>query len=427
MRNWLIIAAVAMVAALAGCNTNTTNQPSLPDSSKGDGLASAGLQIYWQANIKLDGGERIKSAYLFPDEPAKTWVIYYLTTNRRVICYDAVVGTERWAASITDAGQALYAPTQGPDVSITRTPQGIGGLVPERGHELNTVTFHPMAINTEETIFLIDRMTGEVFRRIAAHGALTAGGCMNGQTYFAPAAENGAYLAYSFQEGVLTNWRGSLGGSIKAAPVYEDDHVFVGGSTGQFHCTRVGAGYDAKVDWQKDLSRGILASVVVDRNACYVPVEDGRLYAFDARTGTALWTHPFTTEQPLENSPQVSSNTLFQFSAGDKFYAIDPTKGAKRWDNPTAKTVLMVVKQDVYAIDTRNSLLVMDEAKGSVKATVSMDGFGIYAANTKYSGIFIASASGRIACIRTLDAGRLTPEVLTSTQPAKDTTTAPEK
>jgi len=425
MRNWLSIAVMATVAALAGCNT--TDQPSLSNSSKGDGLASAGLQVYWQANIKLDGGERIKSAFLFPDEPAKTWVIYYLTTQRRVICYDAVVGTERWAKSITDAGQALYAPTQGPDVSITRTPQGIGGLIPEHGQALNTITFHPMAINTEETIFLIDRMTGEVLRRIPSHGALTAGGCMNGQTYFVPAAENGAYLAYSFQEGVLTNWRGSLGGSIKSAPIYEDDHVFVGGSTGQFHCTRVGAGYDAKVDWQKALSSGILASAAVDRNSCFVPVEDGRLYAFDSRTGKELWPHPFTTEQPLETSPQVGANSLFQFSAGDKFYSIDPTKGTERWTNPTAKTVLMIVKQDVYAVDTRNNLLVMDEAKGSVKATVPMDGFGIYAANTKYSGIFIASASGRIACIRTLGAGRLKPEVLTSTQPVKDTTAAPEK
>lgn len=242
---------------------------------------------------------------------------------------------------------------------------------------------------------------------------------MDGQFFIVPSAENGAYLAFAFQEGVPANWKGSTGGTIKAAPVYKDDHVFVGGSTGEFHCAIVGAGFEAKLEWQKKLTRGILASPAVDTLACLVPVEDGRLYNFDAKTGAPLWTRPFTTEQPLTTSPQVSPFTVFQYSQGDRFYAIDKKLGTKLWDNRAAKTVLSVIKSDVYAVDLCNNLLVIDNAKGTVKHTIPMTGFSIYAANTAYPGIFVANSHGRVACIRTSDAGRITPEILTSSQPAR--------
>jgi hypothetical protein len=70
------------------------------------------------------------------------------------------------------------------------------------------------------------------------------------------------------------------------------------------------------------------------------------------------------------------------------------------------------MSRNVYLRDNRNRILVVDEILGETKASVQMPVSHLLTANTTAPGIYGASRDGDLYCIRTLDAGHITAEML---------------
>jgi len=404
MRNWLGLATLAAAAALWGCGPRATDNSSVAVLHE-DNFTRAGLQFYWKSQLPLNPGETLVQSWLIDD------AVYYLSSQRRLFCYDPQVGTPRWIFTIHDRGSAIFAPCHGPDISITRHPQGIQGV--NAPILLTAETYKPLAINTARTVYLLDRTTGTQLRRIDAQGiAMTTGGSMDARHFFVGLLD-GSYIAFDLQEGIRSNWKGTVQAAIKATPQYMDRHVYVAGINGQLHCRIVDD--NGRLEWGPvNLVKGVFATPLVDRRFCLVPVEDGRLYALHPLTGVSIWPAPFTAKRGLVNSPQASTNTVYQYARGDRFYALDPDRGSERWDNPTAMCVLGVIQNMVYAFSTHNDLLALTEITGEVRHQIPLDGFTIYAPNTSqnYAAIFIASPDGQAICIRPVSAGRINVNML---------------
>jgi len=407
MRNWLGLATLALAVALTGCAPVETDM-SVIDALQRDALDRAGLQFYWDCDLPLNEGESVINIWLLDD------AVYYLTNRQKLFCYDPVVGVPRWSYILPERNR-VYPPTHGPDIHITQRPIGIQGLVPQG--LLETVTYKPLAVNTTRVIYLLDRATGKELRRIDVQPAAMAAGVALDPRYVFAAMLDGTYVSFDLQEGIRTGWKGTITdgkhGVIQASPVHLDGHVYVAATNGQLHCRIVDT--DGRLQWgPTNLVAAINATPLLDRRFCLVPVADGRLYAFNPATGIPMWLKPFSAQHALVDSPQAGMNTIFQYSRGDRFYAIDPEKGNPRWDHPTAMTVVGIFQNVVYAINTSNDLLALTEVTGEVRHEIPMTGFKHYAPNTSpnYAAIYAASSGGRIVCIRPISAGRMTSEML---------------
>jgi len=389
--------------ALTGCGGPVDDSAQLVLQQ--DALNRAGLQFYWESKLDLRPGETLTKVWLIDD------AIYYLSSQQRLFCYDPVTGIRRWNFEIPDRGQLVFPPSHGQDISITPQPIGIQGLMPGT---LNTVTYKPMVINTTRTIYVLDRITGEELRRISAQpSAINTGGAMDARNVFVGLLD-GTYVAFDIQEGIRTNWKGTIQegkhGFIRANPQYMDGHLFVAATNGLVHCRIVTD--KGRLEWQQNVIAAVSATPLLDRRFYLVAVEDGWLHSFDPLTGRRNWNVPFTAKRPLVDSPQAGLNTIYQYARGDRFYAIDPGKGVARWDNPHAVCVLGIFQNMVYAFSTGKDLLALTEVTGEVRHEIPMLGFTLYAPNTAYPGIFVASPNGKLACIRPVSAGRITPDMI---------------
>ena len=70
----------------------------------------------------------------------------------------------------------------------------------------------------------------------------------------------------------------------------------------------------------------------------YVGSEDGKLYAFNPKSGAKLW--EFKTGSGVESSPAISSDGTVYFGSDDnKLYAINGKSGVKLWEFETGAPV----------------------------------------------------------------------------------------
>jgi hypothetical protein len=163
--------------------------------------------------------------------------------------------------------------------------------------------------------------------------------------------------------------------------------------------------------WRQDLNGTLSAAFHVDERGCFVPGEDRRVYALDPIAGRKLW-DPFICQGPLRSDIQVSTQTVFQYAVQDKLYAINLVSGAQRWTLKEGRTVLAVMDGRVYLLDAAGMLRVVDEMLGTVQFTLPMNGFTLFLPNTTAPAVYAATADGLVSCIRPVEAGYMTIEML---------------
>ncbi len=149
---------------------------------------------------------------------------------------------------------------------------------------------------------------------------------------------------------------------------------------------------------------------------CFVGAEDNKIYAFDSRTGSALWT-PFICEGQIRTPVQISAGSVFGYAQGDQFYALNLANGRPRWSLPQGRKVLAVMGGQVYVLGQAHMLYVVDEMLGRISYSLPLIGIDMLAANTKAPAIYGVNADGKVRCIRTSDAEYFTREMLIQIQP----------
>ncbi len=89
------------------------------------------------------------------------------------------------------------------------------------------------------------------------------------------------------------------------------------------------SGEDAEINNGGVPGYEILATPAVSRGRLFVGCNDGRLYAFDVRTGKPLWR--FQTNGPVQSSPSVAGDTAYFGSWDGHLYALNAADGSLRW------------------------------------------------------------------------------------------------
>ncbi len=402
----LLIASGILVGCASQSAINATRQTAAQQAARHVKiLKDAGLNYYWKWKLPLDG-EIIARTYLIDEN------LYCLTNANRLIAIDAARGILRWSrwVHVAKPGVKVYEPVNVKNVMIPRIPPTRKEILqPKLYSDKKIKSFDAVIISTRTNALLIDRDNGEVIRRIEFNfnAGASAGVCSDGRLLFVPDTR-GWYHAILLHQ-MIESWTLSVEGAITLAPRYVDDKVIVVSEKGR---VQVASTFETRNKiWTRVLKTSAGAPVLATRNHLLIPCMDKRLYAFDPTTGRELW-EPFDCKKPLRDIPQISEVSAFQYARGGDFHALAIVTGKLRWTLPDARKVLAAMDHKVYLMDKRNRILVVDEILGETKAAIQMPPTDLLAANTTAPAIFGASRDGNLYCIRTIDAGHLTAEML---------------
>jgi outer membrane protein assembly factor BamB len=397
MLNLLLVLGTA--ASFIGCAA-----PARPSVASDEALASAGLQYYWQMELPLDEGVEIQRIQLIDEN------LYCLTTDDQLIVVDAARGVPLWSCQAAKPGESIFRPSHADAMDLSVSPPGVGEI---GGWQASGVrkSVDVVFLNTDNHVRVLDRKDGSEYRKIDFGFSTNTGGVSDGRHFFV-GATNGRYYALAVNEG-LEAWSLSTDSLLSARPAFFRGRLFVGGEDRRLYCAETGERGNEL--WSRRLDGAVTCAFHVDDRGCFVPCMDKHLYAFDPISGAKLW-EPFGTKAPLNAGVEVGENSVFLPAPGDGLYAINLANGRQRWHVPEGRGVLAVIEGNVYVLAKDATLRVMDEMLGETTHSIPLGGLDLFAANTSSSGVFASTRDGRVFCIRRLEAGRLTAEMLQNGQ-----------
>ncbi len=414
---WNFVLAVTLCVAAAGCGSRGAMSSGLTHDSV---LAKAGLHNYWQLDLKLPPGEKVTKLTRIEEN------LYCLTTSNFLLAVDAASGVRKWSRKVADDDTKVFPPCHGAAVPIDPNHIGVDKVrFPPAPEQLTILDL--VLINTADYVLAIDRKTDEEIRKIqfGAHApssfvANTGGDC-DGE-FFYVGTTNGEIQAIRINEQVVT-WSYPAGSIMTSAPrCYAPggiSRVYVAGGDGDYFILKAGPGASAlwpplgSRQWSA-MAGASVAGFHVDDRAAFMPCVNQRVYAFSLSGGDPIWW--FTTKGQLVDDIQVSENSVFQYARGDRFYAIDPTSGKKRWSLRQGRRVLAAMPSKnvptAYLVDSARNLLVVDEILGKIQVSIPLTGVNLFADNTSASAIYIGNTDGRLVCLRNIGADNLTADEL---------------
>ena len=124
-----------------------------------------------------------------------------------------------------------------------------------------------------------------------------------------------------------------LGGADTNDPIVANGVAYIGGNDGKLYA------FDARTGnfiWSSDAiggSSGVFSDPAVTSTQVYVGSPDGDLYALNVSTGKTRWI--FQTGGPVNSSPTVLNNTVYFGSSDKNLYAVNASSGAFSWNYPS--------------------------------------------------------------------------------------------
>lgn len=352
---------VLLAATLSGCKnrqktteapeTTTTTKIAATSREKLDAsyvigptpAGELGLRILWQQNIPLAGSSGIKQVDFVDGD------LIVADEKNRLTMLRLDDGTQVWHAVPLPPNETIF---------------GIDLIEFLRKKEL--------FISTDTDIFVVDPNTGHLLTRqnmiripttdVVRIGQELIYGCNDGRLVWHHA-------------GVGHEMRANkLNGPIKTTPLIIETDIIATSGNGEVMLLN---GRSAQRIWTKQLHAGITAMPDGSPDAIYIAGLDQSLWCLDRNTGGVLW--KYFTESPLETSPTVLGDRVFQYIPSEGFICLEALpqgspRGNVLWKNPDLKgEIVTVLGNDllVWNEDT-HVLMLVDADRGDIKVSTSL-------------------------------------------------------
>lgn len=198
----------------------------------------------------------------------------------------------------------------------------------------------------------------------------------------------GVIVSLNANDGRL-NWRSEMGGELSASPVADEHAVYVASETGkpETGTRRATGGLRALgreggvTQWMRTLAMPLRGSLVLGNGRLLANSGDGKVFAFDSKTGKALWSYDYGS--PFLGQPVLSGSRVYVGSEDGNLLALDENTGKLLWSYRTKGPVRGPVANGtdivyfgsgdgyVYAVNTNNGKLLWRNRTGAgVQAVV---------------------------------------------------------
>jgi eukaryotic-like serine/threonine-protein kinase len=131
---------------------------------------------------------------------------------------------------------------------------------------------------------------------------------------------------------------------IYGTPVIASDleMVFIAGYNGKIYGFSTNSNSNGVQKWvyPNGNTTPFVSGLALYKDKLYIGGNDGKVYAFDAKTGTLLWANPFVTGNKIWATPVVRDDTLYIGSYDKSLYAINLADGTEKWHFPTQGAIM---------------------------------------------------------------------------------------
>jgi len=221
-----------------------------------------------------------------------------------------------------------------------------------------------------------------------------------------------AYVDNGFEGGVRESWtfpppaqtQIDLKG-VYSTPIVVGDLVYVTAQNGFIYAINKDSGSVADGGWQRPQGQPIdleplVAGPAYDpkNDLVLVPSEDGKLYAYSAKSGDQAW-NPFVTGDSIWSTPAVDNGIGYFGSHDRKLYAVTLNDGKELWQYETGGVIAgkpLVVDGMVIAGSFDKSLYAISIEDGTVQWTFEGDNWFWAGAVTDGTTIFAPNMDGNI-------------------------------
>ena len=153
--------------------------------------------------------------------------------------------------------------------------------------------------------------------------------------------------------------------------------------------------------WQFNAAGPIVGPIVRDGRTLYFACGDTNVYRIDMIVGLEeirlAW--KYQANGILNAQPQVTQNAVYLYVPTKGVTAIDKG-GSFLWSVPGGLNLLAESKGRAYVITKDENLVIMDNINAKKLYSINCMGVTKYAVNTEDSKIYIATKSGRLACLQ---------------------------
>lgn len=242
--------------------------------------------------------------------------------------------------------------------------------------------------SSDQRLYAIDAVTG-----VKQWGFLAGGAVLSSPTV----GTDGVYIAsYSgMMFGVNKNgsqkWSAQPSGNsqLMSSPAYSNGIVYFGSKDNNLYAFDAASGTKL---WTAATGDSINSSPAVSNGVVYVGSSDKNAYAFDAATGALKW--KYATGDSILSSPTISNGILYVGSFDGKMYALDAVTGAIKWSTSTGGRIgssPTVSNGVVYAGSYDNKLYAFDAVTGAIKWSTATGG-RILSSPTVSNGVVYAGS-----------------------------------
>ncbi len=354
---------ILFATLLGAALTNAVHAES--DFLPAEPLRAAGLVKYWQLQIPLEPGQRLRDCYLVDDH------LYLGTQSGYVYCLHAPTGVIRWLRPITRSGYNVRRPAHSGDDVVFVTPTDIQ---------------------------VYNRHSGAPVRRTELRFPSSSAPVSDGARLFVGGVDR---RLYAFDLGTLFyDWRALTSAPISAAPVVVGDLIVTASDVGDVYAARR---ENKRIVWQTSTHGGVSADLVADDRGVYVASRDFSLYLLDAGFGNVRWRARLSG--PLSEPPVPTPDLIYQYCPADGLVAIEGEPVAIideriRWKLPSGRLALTVLDRVVYVLLLEDTLAAVDVQTGAVRHAVPAGGLRIGLPAPGAGTVYLVSEDGRVFCAR---------------------------
>jgi len=186
-------------------------------------------------------------------------------------------------------------------------------------------------------------------------------------------------------------WKNTVG-TIISKPVVTDDLVIVGCADGKIHAFDIKTG---NKEWMRKFSDSVHLSN--EKNDKIYVCSDMTCLALDTKNGNLLW--KYKTEGPITSSPKIDKKSVYVGSWDGRLYAIDSETGKKKWTYQTGwgiDTTPEIKDGKVYFGSADNNFYALNAENGKLEWCYTCKGAIHSSAEVYGEYVYFGSDDGRL-------------------------------
>lgn len=326
MKRFLLITLASLVT-LTGCHSFKKENVQPPTPLAKDFKPTVQVTRLWRTSV--GDGAGVSGARLRPT--VVDGVLYADSTHGKLAAIDAGTGKTLWSKSSSTHGWFGWGDKHRKDAMYAGGPAVKGALL-----AVGTLDGHVYGVNAKDGSPLWQtELDAEVLVSPVIVGDLVVVRGADGRIYALDAATGKRRWVYDQSVVPTLSLRGN--GPLLAA----NGVLFFGSDDGKLIALRLDNG--SKL-WEQKLASGegrteierlddADGAILLDGSTLFAAAYHGNLMAVDGRSGSPLWSHPFSSYGSLA----IKGNVLFGVDDDSQVWAFDKTGGSDMWKNAALK------------------------------------------------------------------------------------------